>query len=93
MVRVVWHDPCLTEAEEEDRRLGRRSLARQVEYGIVSDITDGVIEITHTETFKWPDSKQPEKRTRTTVQEEVISSIDVAEFKSSQEHPQGENGA
>lgn len=84
MIRVVWHDPSLTEGDEEDRRLGRRSLARQVEFGMVSDITDGVIEITHTETYKWPDSLQPFKRTRTTVQEEIISSIDVAEFRNNE---------
>lgn len=93
MVKIIWHDPSLTESDEDDRRLGRRSLAKQVEYGIVSDITDGVVEITHTETYKWPDSERPDKRTRTTVQEEIISSVEVATFEKPQADGTSHQGA
>ena len=47
LVEVVWADPTFTRIEYRDMRKGRVALSTWREYGIVLDVTDGVVLIGH----------------------------------------------
>lgn len=78
LCRITWLDPV----SENDRLpvakapRGSSALAKWVEYGVIDDLTDGVVRFRHSESYDPGDSEVNEALFGW-VQEELIASIDI----------------
>ena len=78
-VRLTWSDTAFNHWNENSMGplpKGRAALARQIERGMIDDVTEGVVRIVHTETTHPGDSK-PGAWSVTWVPEEVVTDIVV----------------
>lgn len=76
--RIVWSDPV----SENDRlsvdkaKKGRAALARWVEYGVIDDITDGVVRFRHSESYD-PGESEVHEALFGWVQEDLIEAVQI----------------
>jgi len=76
--RITWLDPC-----SENSRLsvlaapkGEKALAKWVEYGIIDDITDGVVRFRHSESYD-PEDTEVNEALFGWVQEDLVKEVVV----------------
>ncbi len=82
-VEIIWRDPAMAHvkshtADHSDLPRGLSILAIQKERGVISDITEGVVRIDHTESIDSPlVPDRTEDFSCTWVQEAIIESCTV----------------
>jgi hypothetical protein len=70
-VRVVWADPCSFDADEVPR--GRAGLALWEEYGVITDVQEGVVSFFHA---KVTSSDTKPRYQGSAVPEELVESVE-----------------
>ena len=78
-VRLTWADPSFqhwSSAASGPPPKGRAALSKQVERGLIDDVSEGVVRIVHTETTH-PGETQPGAWSMTWVPEESVTEIVV----------------
>lgn len=81
-VRISWKDPCgPVRIELSKARKGADGLARWVEYGVIDDITDGVVRF-WSGTASSPGEERPDEALLGWIPEVLIDSVEVLELKS-----------
>lgn len=81
-VAVRWMDPNYDRVDSDKLKKGREALATWVEYGVIHDITDGVVLIAHSMSSAAGEPPPPENTdeiARTAVHESLIEKITVYE--------------
>lgn len=77
VVKLAWEDPrgggerCTI----KDAPRGKAALAKWTEYGLIDDITDGVLRIRHSEAYS-PEEVDPDEAMFTWVVEDLITDIE-----------------
>ena len=81
VVKLVWVDPAGPERMEVSKaRKGRAALARWVDYGIVDDITEGVIRLKQSEGWDGGMGHPgPDEASYTWTVEDLVESIEILE--------------
>lgn len=75
---ITWKDPSATRILLRDAPKGRAALATWREYGVVDDVTDGVIRIVHSAGCE-PGTQTTDEIQYTAVDESLIELIRVFE--------------
>ena len=75
-VEIIWADPNTARGPIETLKKGRIALATWKEYGVVHDITDGVVLIAHSYAMS-PGDTEPDEVSRTAVPESLIETVRV----------------
>lgn len=81
-VAVQWMDPNFERVDFDSVTKGRAALATWVEYGVVHDISDGVVLIVHSAASgagQPPPPERTDELARTAVHEALIEKITVYE--------------
>ena len=87
LVEIQWADPNSWKGKLELMKVGRAALATWKEYGIVMDITDGVVILSHsTASEPGGDVEKPDELERTAIHEALIERITV--YAPTAEQPQ-----
>lgn len=80
LVEIVWQDPTFTRIEFRDMRKGRAALSTWKEYGIILDVTDGVVLIGHSAaSMAGSNPDETDEIAYTPVPEAIIEKITVFE--------------
>ena len=78
LVEVIWKDPNSARGPIEHAKVGRTALATWREFGIVHDITDGVVLVAHSYAASPGDPiEHPDEMERTAIHEDFIEKITV----------------
>jgi hypothetical protein len=77
LVEIVWADPNSHRVPIVGAETGRRALATWKEYGVVHDVTDGVVLIAHSYSADSGEEK-PNEMERSAVHEALIEKITIA---------------
>lgn len=82
-VEIIWRDPNVRRAEMHEVLKGMDALATWSEYGVIQDITDGVILIVHSSARNvGTDPKVTDEISYTAVHEALVEKIVVFEPRS-----------
>lgn len=78
-VKLTWRDPREAVIHELDHPFarGQGALATQVNYGLIDDITEGVVRIRHNEASHPQDRPNPSEWSVTWVPEELIVAVEL----------------
>lgn len=76
LAEITWMDPNSARGPIETLKRGRVALATWQEYGLIHDITDGVVLIAHSYAAS-PGDDKPDEVQRTAVPEALIERIKV----------------
>jgi len=88
-VRLTWVDPThFRFRAPEFPPVGKAALAQQVEYGVIDDITDSVIRISHTMTT-YPGETVTAGTNYTYTLEDLVTALVVLEPVKTPEPPEG----
>lgn len=81
VVEVQWMDPAFTRTEIDSLKLGRGALATWREFGLLYDVTDGIVVVAHSISRKagTPDSAAPDELAFTPIPEGLIEKLTVYE--------------
>ena len=78
-VEVVWLDPLGALREPVDKApKGRAALGEWTEYGVIDDLTDGVVRVIHSR-VRNPGSPEYDEISYTVVPEELVTKITILE--------------
>lgn len=78
LVSMTWRDPGYARQSIQNALKGRAALASWTEYGIIDDITEGVVRLVHS-AGKDPYSQETDEICFTVVDEALVESITVFE--------------
>lgn len=76
VVEIEWMDPCCARVPTAHALTGRAALATWREFGVVDDITDGVVVIVHS-AGREPGASATDEVQRTVLPEVLIEKITV----------------
>jgi hypothetical protein len=76
VISLQWADPNNARGPIETLKKGRASLATWTEYGVLHDVTDGVVMIAHSYAAE-PGATAPDEIQRTAVPEVLIEKLTV----------------
>ena len=80
LVEIVWMDPTFTRIEFRDMRKGRAALSTWREYGVILDVTDGVVLVGHSAaSMAGSNPEDTDEIAYTPVPEAIIEKITVYE--------------
>lgn len=86
MAMVTWEDPCGGGRHAiRTAPKGRAALSKWHEYGIIDDVSEGVVRLFHSECFNDRDSKEADEAQISWIPEDLI--LDIKVYQQREESP------